>query len=188
MVGRIAPWKGQDVFIRAFAKAFPDGPERALIVGSPLFGREDMQYADGLHRLAADLGIADRVEFPGFQEDVAGSLQEMDVAVHASIVPEPFGQVVVEAMAAGLPVVAVDGGGPAEIVTHELDGLLYPAGDVDVLAARLRRLAADAPLRARLGQAARRRAEEFTSDSVVERLMGVYSQITEGRIPAQNAP
>jgi glycosyltransferase involved in cell wall biosynthesis len=112
----------------------------------------------------------------------------MDVAVHASIVPEPFGQVVVEAMAAGLPVVAVDGGGPAEIVTHELDGLLYPAGDVDVLAARLRRLAADAPLRARLGQAARRRAEEFTSDSVVERLMGVYSQITEGRIPAQNAP
>jgi glycosyltransferase involved in cell wall biosynthesis len=101
----------------------------------------------------------------------------MDISVHASIVPEPFGQVVVEAMAAGLPIVAADAGGPAEIVTHEVDGLLYPAGDIGALASLLRRLAADASLRARLGQGARRRAGDFTPEAAVAALMAVYGRI-----------
>ena len=62
----------------------------------------------------------------------------MDMLVHASITPEPYGQVIVEAMHAGLPVIAASGGGPSEIVTDGVDGLLYPPGDVDVLCAALR--------------------------------------------------
>jgi glycosyltransferase involved in cell wall biosynthesis len=181
MVGRIARWKGQDVFLQAFARAFPDGPERAVIVGAPLFGHDDIEYADGLKALTDELGIAHRVEFMGFTEDPAGVLEQMDIAVHASVVAEPFGQVVVEAMAAGLPIVAADGGGPAEIVTHEVDGLLYPAGDIGALASLLCRLAADVALRTRLAQAAQRRAGNFTPEAAVAELMLVYDRVLKSR-------
>ena len=177
LVGRIAPWKGQHVFLRAFSQAFPEGPERAVIVGAPLFGQDEAAYADGLKSLAEELEVAGRVDFRRFRSDVAGEFEKMDIAVHASIVPEPFGLVVVEAMAAGLPVVAADAGGPAEIITDEVDGLLYPLGDVEALAATLRRLAGDASWRARLGAAARERASNFTPESVVARLMHVYERV-----------
>ena len=63
MVGRLAPWKGQDVFLRAFAKAFPDGKEVGILVGAALFGEDD--YERQLRQLVGDLGIAERVEFRG---------------------------------------------------------------------------------------------------------------------------
>ncbi len=107
MVGRLAPWKGQDLFLRAFAQAFPSptGDARAVLVGAALFDEEEAYEAD-LRALAVRLGIHDRLEMTGFREDVAAELATFDVLVHASVIPEPFGQVVVEGMAAGLPVVA----------------------------------------------------------------------------------
>jgi glycosyltransferase involved in cell wall biosynthesis len=97
--------------------------------------------------------------------------------VHSSTVPEPFGQVVIEGMAAGLPVLAAGAGGPAEVVRHDEDGLLYPPGDVGALAAALRRLAADEPARRRLGAAGRLTARRFRPEVAAERLMGVYDQV-----------
>jgi glycosyltransferase involved in cell wall biosynthesis len=141
MVGRIAPWKGQDVFLRAFARAFPHGPARAVVVGSPLFGEHE--YHRSLVRLRVDLGLEDRVELAGFRDDVSRELASADVLVHASVIPEPFGRVVVEGMAAGLPVVAADAGGPREIVKHDVDGLLYPPGSVPALADALLRIAGE---------------------------------------------
>ena len=111
MLGRIAPWKGQDLFLRAFAEAFPGGTERAVIVGTAMFGEED--YERELPALAAELGLDVRVEFRGFREDIWRELAALDVLVHASLTPEPFGQVVLEGMAAGLPVLAPDEGAPA---------------------------------------------------------------------------
>ena len=111
IVGRIAPWKGQHVFIEAFARAFPDGDEQAVVVGAPLFGVEDHRYMDRLGELARSLGLTERVQFTGFVHDVGAELASLDVLVHASVVPEPFGQVVVEGMAAGVPVIAADDGG-----------------------------------------------------------------------------
>ena len=109
MLGRIAPWKGQDLFLSAFAAAFPGGEERAVLVGAAMFGEEG--YERELHELAASLGIAERVEFRGFREDVWPELAGFDVLVHASRIPEPFGTVVLEGMAAGLAVLAPDEGG-----------------------------------------------------------------------------
>jgi glycosyltransferase involved in cell wall biosynthesis len=174
MVGRIAPWKGQDVFLRAFAQAFPGDAVRAVIVGAPLFG--EVEYADTLLALAAQLGIADRVEFRGFRADTAAEYRAMDVFVHASTKAEPFGLVVVEAMAAGLPVVAVDGGGPAETITHGHDGLLYPLGDVDALAAALVTLRDDGPLRARIGGHALERAADFGPARLAREVSDVYRE------------
>lgn len=179
MVGRLAPWKGQHVFLEAFALAFPAGPQRALLIGGTLFGEE--AYEASLHRDTIRLGISERVEFRGHREDMAAELAGLDVAVHASITPEPFGQVVVEAMAAGLPVVAAAAGGPAEVVTDGVDGVLVPPGDSESLAAALRRLAGDADLRTRLGTAGRARAEAFRPDIVAASVMELYRAVLAQR-------
>ena len=73
MVGRIASWKGQDLFLRAFAQAFPEGNDRAVIIGAPMFGEQEFEHE--LRRLAQDLSIGERVEFRGFREDIWRELQ-----------------------------------------------------------------------------------------------------------------
>lgn len=177
MVGRLAPLKGQHVFLEAFAQAFPEGPARAVIVGSALFGETD--YEEQLRRQVEELGLAGRVEMTGFREDVGAELGRLDVVVQASLIAEGFGQVVVEGMAAGLPVIAADRGGPAEIVTDGRDGLLVPPGDVAALAAGLRRLAADEALRRRLGDAARLRALDFTPAAIASQVLALYRTVLE---------
>ena len=180
IVGRLDPWKGQHVFLEAFAKAFPDGGANAVVVGAKLFGAPG--YERELEQLATAFGIEERVEFRGFRESVVEELADLDVLVHASVVPEPFGQVVVEGMAAGLAVLAADAGGPAEVIQHGIDGLLYPPGEVDALAHALQRVGHDAALRRRLGTAARGRAEDFTAERIAPQVMAVYEQML-GRRP-----
>lgn len=175
IVGRLADWKGQHIVLEAFARAFPGGPQRCAVIGSALFGEDS--YATGLVALAADLGIADRVDFRGFRADVETEIDALHVLVHASVVPEPFGQVVVEGMAAGRAVIATAAGGPAEILTSDLNGLLYPAGDVEALARLLTMLDADATLRHRLGAAAIERAREFDPAVIGPRVERVYRQV-----------
>jgi glycosyltransferase involved in cell wall biosynthesis len=175
MLGRLSPWKGQHVFLEAFAIAFPDGSERAVVAGSAMFGEDE--YAAALMGVANRLGIAERVTFAGFVKDTARLLGDFDVLVHASIVPEPFGQVVIEGMAAGIPVIASGAGGPLEIVTDGVDGFLTPPDDRHALAAALRRLAADPVRRRDVGERARRRAEAFHPDQIAEQLMSVYQRI-----------
>lgn len=179
MVGRIAPWKGQDVFIRAFASAFPAGEERAVIVGAPLFGEED--YRRSLVRLIDDLGLRRRVELRGFRADVAAELTGVDALVHASVIPEPFGRVVVEGMAAGLPVIAAADGGPREIITDGADGVLFPPGDVDALAVALARLAANRGLAHAMGQAAAARAREYSPQAAACRTGAFYRRLLDER-------
>lgn len=175
MVGRLAPWKGQDVFLRAFARTFPCGAETAVVVGSAMFGEGEFEAS--LRALVNELGVGHRVEFRGFRADVGSELARFDVLVHASVIPEPFGQVVVEGMAAGLPVVAAAAGGPAEVITDGVDGLLSPPGDVAALARQLRRLATDGALRRRLGDAGRRTANGYRPEAVARRVLDVYEDV-----------
>lgn len=175
MVGRLAPWKGQHLFLEAFAHAFPAGVQQAVIVGAPLFGEEG--YARDLEDLCGRLGLDGRVEFRGFRELVGEELSRFDILVHASVIPEPFGQTVVEGMAAGLPVVAPAAGGPAEVIGHGVDGLLYPPGDLSALAGALRTLASDPELRARMGEAARTRAKAFTPEAIAPQVLAVYEKV-----------
>jgi glycosyltransferase involved in cell wall biosynthesis len=179
MVGRIAPWKGQHIFVDAFARAFPDGAEEAVIIGSPLFGEE--AYGAGLRDLAAARGVAERLRFAGFREDVPAELAGLDVLVHASVLPEPFGQVVAEGMTAGLPVVAAAAGGPAELIRDGVDGMLFPPADAAALAACLRRLAADSTLRRSLGQTARATSFRFEPETIAAEVMRVYRGVLSGR-------
>jgi glycosyltransferase involved in cell wall biosynthesis/GT2 family glycosyltransferase len=178
MVGRLAPWKGQHVFLDALAAAFGDKPFHAQIVGSALFGEDDyeQQLVDQIDRL----GLADRVTRTGFRDDVEAVLAAVDCLVHASVIAEPFGQVVVEGMAMGLPVIAATGG-PSEVITDGVDGLLYPPGDTAALAGLLRRVADDPALRRTLGDAARRRARDFTPAVGAARIREVYDRVLDDR-------
>lgn len=153
-VARLALEKGLDVLLRAAARLIESGlPLRVVLVGEgPLRGR--------LERLALRLAIADRVEFRGElpHEQVPGALAELDIFVLPSRA-EGFGVAALEAQAMRLPVVASDVGGIPDVVAHERTGLLVPPGDVAALAGALRRLAADAGLRASMGRAGRALAE-----------------------------
>lgn len=173
VVGRLAPWKGQHVFLAAFARAFPAGDVEARLIGSALFGEDAFERE--LHAQVERLGIASRVQFRGYRDDIPRELAELDVLVHCSTTPEPFGQVVVEGMAAGLPVIAADAGGPTEIITDGVDGLLTPPGDVEALAEALLQLADDPGLRQTLGDAGRQSARRFSPVAASERLMAVYA-------------
>ncbi len=173
MVGRLSPWKGQDLFLQAFALAFPVGPERARIVGEALFGEES--YAASLHELANALGIADRVDFLGFRRDVAQLLQTSDIQIVASRIPEPFGNVVLEGMACGTAVIAPNAGGPAEVLSDGVTGILVTPDDADALAEAMRRLGDDAVLRSRLAAAAKLEVGRYRP----ERLAPKYGELYE---------
>lgn len=181
MVGRLSPWKGQDVFLRAFAQAFPGGEERARLVGAAMFGED--AWAASVMGLVRELGLEDRVDLRGFQADVPAELAEMDVLVHASVIPEPFGQVVVEGMAAGVPVVAVDAGGPAEVVEHGRTGFLTPPGDVGALAEQLRELRDDPTLCLRVSAAGERASHAYAPAVIAEQITAVYRAVLAERQP-----
>jgi glycosyltransferase involved in cell wall biosynthesis len=118
------------------------------------------------------------VHFLGHRDDVPEILAALDVLVHVPSAPEPFGRVVAEAMAVGKPVVAARAGGLPEIVEHEVTGLLVPPGDPSACAAAVLRLLADPALRARLGTAGRRRAEErFDPAAHAERVVAAYREV-----------
>ncbi|MBV9605253.1 MAG: glycosyltransferase, partial [Solirubrobacterales bacterium] len=174
MVGRLAPWKGQDVFLRAFARAFAGGEERAVIVGGALFGENECERE--LHRLAAALGIGDRVEFRGHRPNVWDELSRIDVLVHASVTPEPFGQVILEGMAAGVPVIATRAGGPVEILEHDVTGILYEPGIVAELADSML-LMRDPALRDRLSSAARGALAPYSPPVVAAQLEELYERV-----------
>ncbi len=158
LVATMGLWKGHDVFLRALA-LLPRGLSlRAYVVGGAIYRTAGSEVdPNALRRQAAELGIAEWVGFTGFVEDPAAAMRALDVVVHASTAPEPFGLVIAEAMACGRPVVVSDAGGAAEIAGA--GALRVPPGDAQALAGALLRLVGDLELRARLGRAGRAHAE-----------------------------
>ena len=177
LIGRIAEWKGQHVFLRAAAavrQRFPD--TRYWIVGAPLFGEHE--YERTLHEMTEQLGLTDRVEFLGFRNDVARLMQEIDIVVHASTLGEPFGQVVIEGMAAGKPLVATNGGALPEIVIPGETGYLVAMGSAEEMASALERLLANPAQAQAMGQAGRRRvAGMFTIRHTARKMEAVYASL-----------
>lgn len=159
LVGRIAAWKGQDVFIAAAERLAPDFPEAEfLVVGAPLFGEEELEKE--LRERVERAQLGERVRFLGFRGDIWTIYRQLDVAVHASTLPEPYGNVVLEAMASVRPIVAAAAGGVLELVEHGRTGLLVPPGDPIALADAVASLLRSPDERRRLAAAGRRDVEE----------------------------
>lgn len=163
-LGRIAEWKGLHVLLDAVEILHREGRTvRVQVAGGTFHESED--YAASMANRAARAGYA--IEMMGHIDDVPGFLADQDVLVHSSVVPEPFGQVIVQAMAAGLPVVATNAGGPSEIITDGHDGLLVAMGDSALLAQALCKLAKRPAMRVRLGMAARETVRHSYDDTVL---------------------
>jgi glycosyltransferase involved in cell wall biosynthesis len=143
LFGRIAPWKGQEVAIRAMALLAVDRPDvQLVIVGDALFGEES--YAAEMRALVAQLGLERSIHFLGFRSDVPVLMRAVDVLVHTSTAPEPFGRVIAEGMLAERPVVATAGGGASEIVRAGVTAWQVGANDPAALAAAIRDVLSDA--------------------------------------------
>jgi glycosyltransferase involved in cell wall biosynthesis len=153
--GRLAPWKGQHVVIEALER-LPG--VHVLFVGAALFG--EAGYVGKLQRLATARGVAERVHFLGFREDVPALMAAVDVVVHAAIAPRPFEPVIVEGMLSGRPVIATRAGGALEVVEAGRTGLLVAPGDAVALARAVDGLLAHPDRARRLGAAGRRHALE----------------------------
>jgi glycosyltransferase involved in cell wall biosynthesis len=169
---RFHPWKGQHVVVEALARV-PGA--HAVFAGDALFGEQE--YVEAVARRAGELRVSDRVHLLGFRPDVPRLMRAMDLVVHPSVGPEPFGRAIVEAMLAGRAVVATRAGGAPEILQHEVTGLLVAPGDPIGLADALAALLQDAPRREAMGRAgadsARRRF------SLAGMLAGVAREIEE---------
>ena len=177
IVGRLQPWKRQDLVLRATAILLDGGLDvHALIVGGTPYGFS-LEYPAALDRLANELGIADRIAFTGQVADPTVYLAAMDVFVLATAA-EPFGLVLLEAMAMGRAVVAYDAGGPAEIVEQGVSGVLIPESGPAGLAQAIAPLSLDPAFRERLGEGGRRRwLQRFTAEKMVERLSNALEEL-----------
>lgn len=179
LVGRLTRWKGQHIFLRAAATVLQRYPiTRFQIIGSPMFGEE--AYEAEIRALAKSLGIEANVDFLGFRSDVPELIAKLDLLVHASITGEPFGQVVIEGMNAGKPVVATNGGGVPEIVRDGVTGLLVPMGDAEAMAEAILRLLADPELALAMGRAGRARLlREFTIERTANQVQALYENLLD---------
>ena len=180
LFGRLAPWKGQDVAIRALALLGPDSNVQLAIVGDALFGEES--YAAELRALVSANGLEHRVHFLGFRSDVPVLMRAVDVLIHTSVTPEPFGRVIVEGMMAERPVIATAGGGASEIVTPGVTAWQVPPNDPTALADAIRSVLHD-PARARAVAAAGKRdaLERFTLASTLPLTERAIERAVEGR-------
>jgi len=171
-LGRLHRNKGFDLLLEALA----------VTKDVYLWLAGDGPLRDALHRLAAELGVGDRVRFLGWRDEVAGLLASADFLVSSSR-HEPLGNVVIEAWSAQLPVVAVASDGPAALIEDEVSGLLVPlpglpGGGAAGLALAMERVARDTGLRARLAAAGRRAYEtQFTEDIVVARYRRLFDEV-----------
>ncbi len=179
LVATFARWKGHRTFLAALAALRPDANVRGYVIGGAVYETEGSQASiDELRAQASALGLDGRVGFTGFVSDPAAAMRALDVVVHASTDPEPFGLVIAEGMACGRAVVTSGAGGAGEIVTAGHDALTHVPGDARGLSAVLAELVDDAALRQRLGTAGRATAgRAFTRERMSGEFATVYEEL-----------
>lgn len=174
-VGRLVPVKSQDTILEAVHRLREESPElgrrlRCVLVGE---GPERANLEQRIHQLR----LEDCVVLAGEREDIPDLLACMDIFLLPSL-GEGISNTILEAMAAGLPVIASDVGGNPELVQQEVTGLLVGTRDVAALSAAIARLAADPELRIRMGNAARKRIDaDFSWENAVSSYLSVYDEL-----------
>lgn len=191
LFGRIVAWKGTMEFVRAVHRVIREIPHtRAFVVGDVSDGGQ--AYFEEVRGAIRDLGLEDHVVLTGFRKDVPALMKAMDVVVHASTEPEPFGRVLIEGMAMGKPIVATEGGGPDEVVVRGETGLLVPRGDAAALGEAIAEVLRDPARAEEMGRRGRERVlRYFTKESYATRVMKLYRDVLSRRsvvVPASANP
>ena len=177
LVGTFARWKGHDVFLEALGKLLGLDGVRGYVIGGPIYetGASQFSLAE-LRKMAAQRQLGTRVGFTGRVDDVPAALRALDIVVHASVEPEPFGLVIAEAMACGRPVIVSRAGGAAEIA--QAGAVFHAPGNATELAECIDRLARDTALRASLGAAGRCAALRlFGRQRLSDALVPIYESL-----------
>lgn len=176
LVATFARWKGHTVFLDAMAQ-LRGANVRGYIVGGSIYETGASQYTlDVLRAQARVRGLGEAVGFTGKVDDVPGVMRALDIVVHASIEPEPFGLVIAEAMACARPVIVSRAGGAAEIA--QAGAVFHTPGNSDELAERIRELASDPARREALGNAGRAAAVRlFSRERLCATLVPVYESL-----------
>jgi glycosyltransferase involved in cell wall biosynthesis len=179
-VGQLAPWKNHAAFIEAASQMMQDekcANARFVIMGGDLWG-EHKEYVQQLRALVKEKNLQDRFNFVPHQNDAVAALAAFDCIVLASH-EEPFGRVLIEAMALQKPVVAYNENGPSEIITHEKDGLLVDPHAENGLSEMMQRVLRDAELRTVLGRSGRETVtEKFHIADSAQKIVDLYHKIT----------
>lgn len=177
LVATFARWKGHESYLRALAGV--RSPVRGYVIGGPMYDTAGSQHTlQELRNIAASLGLSDRVGFTGFVPRPAAAMRALDIVVHASTEPEPFGLVIAEALACGKALVVSAAGGAAELVVEGTDAVTAAPGDTAALACAIDRLAVDPAMRARLGTAGRATAERcFDPDVFTGAFLDIYDRV-----------
>lgn len=176
IVGNIKPWKGQLIVMQALGKLLSEFPKlHCLFVGS----LADPDYAERMRRTAAEMDIPETAyTFTGYEAHPTDLMRTMDIVIHASVDPEPFGIVLLEAMAVARPLIASAAGAPREIVIDGQTGLLVKPGDPGALAAAVARLLADPQSAHELAEAGRSRLHHnYTTRHTLAALEGLYREL-----------
>lgn len=188
--GRVVEWKGQREFVQAMLRALEQDPRlKAVVVGDVSDGPRS--YLDEVVSLINASPFADRFILTGYRDDVARFYAALDIAVHASTEPEPFGMVIPEAMAAGVAVIATDAGGPREIFQHGVEGLRVPPRDVQAMAEAILSLSVDPERRHGMGERGKTAVvRRFTIEQNSANVRKIYESLWARRIepasPAEN--
>jgi len=176
-VGRIKlRRKGQEFLIQATALLKQRGlPVKALIVGAPFPGNES--HVEQIRRMASELGVKENIIFTGELPDARVAYTAMDVLALTSAQPEPFGNVVMEAMGMGVPVIATNIGGSLDQVLEGVTGILVPPANPEALAGAVEKLVKDPGLRERMGAAgAERVRRDFSLEEMVRKVDRVLTE------------
>ena len=177
--GRIIKWKGIKEFILSASCVFEKIPEaKAFIVGDS--SDSDKKYYHSMKALVHSLGLKNKIIFTGFRDDMLAMMKMMDVVAHASIKPEPFGRVLIEAMAMGKPVVATRAGGPLDIVVDGETGILVDMADTVKMSAAIEKLLTDPLLAKKMGQNGKNRvAELFCKEKHTKEIEKIYQNLSK---------
>jgi len=174
IVGNVRHWKGQETVVRAMihvASARPDAV--CFIVGAAT--PQDAAYMERLKGIIDEAGISANVRFTGYQTNPASFVNAMNIVLHASVEPEPFGMVVLEAMAQRKPVIGSRAGGVVEMVVEGETGYTVPPGDDRLLAERIIELLGDPARATRMGDAGHKRLlEKFTLQQYMDAIHAIY--------------
>jgi glycosyltransferase involved in cell wall biosynthesis len=174
-VGRLQRWKGMHLVIEAMPSLLKDFPTaQCVIVG----GRHSLEpdYERFLHERIRALSLDDQVQIVGQQANVQEWMQAMDVFVHAASA-EPFGIVIIEAMALGKPVISTSSGGPLEIIEDGVNGLVLPSATPQELAWGIKQYLDDRAFAARIGEAAKVRAHQFSTERYADELLAAAQSV-----------
>jgi glycosyltransferase involved in cell wall biosynthesis len=177
MIARFAPLKGQHIFVEAAGRLAERYPQAEFVLaGVPLFG--ESSYALEVRAAASALPNGTAIRFLGFVNDVPALLHTLDIVVNPSVHPEGLGQVIIEGMMTGKPVVASALGGPIDVIEDGITGRLVPPNDASALADALDEMLRDEVKASAMGLRGRRRAlERYDIQATAQAVERVYEKV-----------